>query len=1067
MYPCRIGQIFRNDRAVAVSWKFEAGVARMARMHCGLLAFWLVAGMLLPGQAQDYIVKTWGVDDGLPESSVTDVVQARDGYLWVGTLNSGLSRFDGVRFVNFDLPSASRLAGGVRRLFVDDDGVLWINGFGNSVASLKSGLFRAEQSEPVVINWLVQQKLDKLVFATKEGQLLERTQGGTNSVWKIHHVEGAGQNSRFFGDSQGALWYRRTDGKLSRFLGDNAQLATLPGGETEVNTLADDAQGRVAVGSAEKLYEWRDGQFYDLTPTNGEPGPLAVRGIAPDGEGGWWVEGNKRLRRCRDRQWIAEAVEWHAQDRNWSKVHWEQPDASGGLWMAYTEEGVDHISGAGKFSETTTRDGLPSNHVRTLTQDSEGDVWVTFERGGLARIRPRLFQSLGRREGLSDVVTTSVCEDSEGSIWIGTVSGVVSRVRHGVCTNFTLPLYGTHCEISTVCPDSNGRVWIGTHGNGVLVHENGRMRSVLSLSEIGVNVRGIFVSRDNRVWIASQDGLFCCDNGAVQKLQTPRSEVDYPTAVTEGVNGTIWAAMNSGSLLKIADGKQESFQPADDALRVRFTAVCEDTQGTVWVGTMGAGLLRFRDGTFTAITKQDGLPTDNISQVIEDATGGLWLGSPAGIISVGKDILTAGRTKPAFRVFGRDDGLPTVGCASSTQPTAWRGHDGRIWFATAIGVASVLPRESESRIQPPRAVLEDVLVDGQIEASSMGPRALPSDTLVRLAPGRHHVEFRFSGLSFSAPERVRFKYMLEGMDDGWVENRSERTVSYVLPPGNYRFRVMACDGDGIWSEKEAAVGLVVPPHVWESRWFRAGALAGILVFVAGSVFWALQIRHRRELRALEQQQALERERTRIAQDIHDDLGASLTRITMLSQSALNKTATAPPPNSEVTRIYATARAMTNAMDEIVWAINPRHDSIESVAAYFAEFVEEFLSPTGLKFHLEIPLALPQWTITAEVRHNLFLAFKEALNNTVKHSQATGVTVTLAMRPKGFALSVEDNGRGFAAPAPAVGPSGSERAAHGNGLANMRRRMEELGGRCMVDSVPGRGTRVTFEIDVQP
>jgi signal transduction histidine kinase len=432
-----------------------------------------------------------------------------------------------------------------------------------------------------------------------------------------------------------------------------------------------------------------------------------------------------------------------------------------------------------------------------------------------------------------------------------------------------------------------------------------------------------------------------------------------------------------------------------------------------------------------------------------------------------KDILKIGDAKPAFRVFGRDDGLPTVGCATATQPTAWRGHDGRIWFATAIGVASVLPPESEIPLKPPRVVLEDVLVDGQIEASSMGPQAFPADTPVNLAPGRHHVEFRFSGISFSAPERLRFKYMLEGMDDGWVENRSERTVSYVLPPGNYRFRVMACNGDGIWSEKEASVGLVVPPHFWESRWFRVAALAGILVLVAGSVFWALQIRHRRELRALEQQQALERERTRIAQDIHDDLGASLTRITMLSQSALNKTATARPPNSEVTRIYATARAMTNAMDEIVWAINPRHDSLESVAAYFAEFVEEFLSPTGLKFHLEIPLVLPPWPVTAEVRHNLFLAFKEALNNAVKHAQAAEVTVTLAVRPQGFALSVEDNGRGFAADAPAVAPIGPERAVHGNGLANMRRRLEELGGRCLVDSVPGRGTRVSFEIEVQP
>lgn len=1025
------------------------------------------AGSLHPTQAQDYIVKTWGVDDGLPESSVSDVVQSADGYLWVGTLNSGLSRFDGVRFVNFDLPSASRLGGGVRRLFVDSAGVLWINGFGNSVASLNSGLFRAEQTEPVVINWLVQQKSDSVVFATKEGQLLERKRGdGTNNVWRIVRADGAGQNSRFIADSQGGFWYRRTDGQLARLEDEKARIMELPSANAEITTLAGDNEGTIAAGSGEKLYVWSQGQFQDLTPTN-EEAVIAVKGLASDGQGGWWVEANSHLRRCRNRQWITEAGAWHDQRRAWSKVRWEQADFSGGLWMAYTDGGVVHVSATGKLSEMTTRDGLPSNHVRTLTQDSEGDVWVTFERGGLARIRPRLFQALGRKEGLADLITTSVCEDNEGSIWVGTLSGIVSRLRQGVCSNYTLPLTGTHCEISTVFADSRGRVWIGTHGNGLLVYEKGQMRPVLSITQIGVNIRGIFASHDGRVWIASQDGLFCFADNEVQRLQTPGSEVDYPTAVTQGTNGTIWVAMNSGSLLELIGEKQARFEPADPTLRVRFTAVYEDSQGTVWIGTIGAGLLRFRDHEFSAFTKQDGLPTDNIFQVIEDAASDLWLGSSAGIVSVGKDIGKSGGTKPTFRVFGRDDGLPTVGCASASQPAAWRARDGRIWFATANGIVSTLPQESHARMKPPLTLLEDVLVDGQLEVSAMGARTFAAATPLRLTPGRHHVEFRYSGISFASPEHIRFKYILQGMDDRWIENRVERTVSYVLPPGDYRFRVMAANGDGIWSETEASVGLIIPPHLWESRSFGVAALAGILALVAGSVYWTLQVRHRRQLRALEQQQALERERRRIAQDIHDDLGASLTRITMLSQSALNKTGSSPPGNSEINRIYTTARAMTGAMDEIVWAINPGHDSIESVAAYFAEFVEEFLSPSGLKFRLQIPLLLPPWTINAEMRHNLFLAFKEALNNVLKHSQASEVIVTLAVGQKGFVLSVEDNGRGFEDSVLAAARPSSDCNVRGNGLANLRRRLEELGGRCTVKSVPGRGTLVSFEVPVAP
>jgi signal transduction histidine kinase/ligand-binding sensor domain-containing protein len=1032
---------------------------------------WCAAILLLPvgsamaAAAQDYTVKTWGVDDGLPESSITDAVQSRDGYLWVSTLNSGLSRFDGMRFVNFDLPFASQFtSGGARRLFADQEGTLWINGFGNYLASLRGNSFQLEQSQPVVINYLVARKAGRVVFATKEGQLLEGIQGGgTNAVWKIIAAPGAGQNGRFFEDAQGGFWYRATNGTACRLTGERAEIMPPPGSGGNISVMAGDNQGAIAVGNAEGAFVWREGRFQELTPTNGER-PLVVKGLASDSQGGWWVEANGRLQRCRDRRWIAKAPEWREQRRSWPKVRWDQADSAGGLWLAYTEGGVVHVSASGKLSALTVADGLPSNRVRTLSQDREGNAWASFERGGLVRIRPRLFQTVGSREGLADSVTTSVCEDEQGAIWIGTLSGAVSRWHEGVCSNFTLPLQGTHCEMSTVFPDASGRVWVGTHGNGLLVYEAGGFHHVLTADRVGINIRGILVSRDQCVWVASQDGLFCYAGNEVQRVLRPKSEADYPTALADGAGEAIWAAMNTGVLLKVSKGGVMTFRPPDAAMRCRFSAVCEDGQGTVWIGTLGSGLLRFRDRQFTALTKRDGLPTDIISQVLDDGEGGLWLGSPEGIISVRKKSLDAPRGESVCRVFGRDDGLPTVGCATASQPTAWRGHDGRLWFATANGVTCLHPRDSEAKVSPPLVVLEDVLVDGQIRNPSPGVAKAP----LRLGPGRHHLEFRFAGLSFASPERVRFKYILEGLDSAWMENRAERAASYSsVPPGDYRFRVLACSGDGVWSETEASLALVLPPHLWETRWFPTAALGVILLAVAGSVVWTLQIRHRRELRVLEQQQALERERRRIAQDIHDDLGASLTRITMLSQSALNNTASPHPSNNEASRIYATARAMTNAMDEIVWAINPRHDSLESVAAYFAEFVEEFLSPAGLRFRIDFPLALPPWTINAEIRHNLFLAFKEALNNAVKHSKASEVVVSLEVRKGSFVLSVQDNGCSFESAATGENQAPPGRAPRGDGLDNMRRRIEGLGGHCVVDGVPGRGTRVSFEIALQP
>jgi signal transduction histidine kinase/ligand-binding sensor domain-containing protein len=1022
----------------------------------------LFTGVAMPVAAQDYTVKTWGVDDGLPESSITDAVQSRDGYLWISTLNSDLSRFDGVRFVNFSLPFASQFTGGgARRLFAGQDGTLWINGFGNYLASLRAGTFQLEKSQPVVINYLVADKAGQIVFVTKEGELLEGTgTSSSNTLWKIIPAPGAGANTRFFPDAENDFWYRNTNGAVCRLKNGSMELMPMPPGKGGVLAVAGDNAGRIAVGNASGLFLLTDEGFQDLTPTNGKP-DVVIKGLVSDGQGGWWVDANNHLRRCRNRQWIAEAVDWRQQNRTWSRVRWEQPDLSGGVWMAYADGGVVHVSGSGKLSALTTSDGLPSNRVRMFSQDREGNVWASFERGGLVRIRPRLFQAVGSRDGLADSVTTSVCEDRQGAIWIGTLSGVVSRWYQGVCDNFTLPLEGTHCDMSTVFPDSSGRVWIGTHGNGLLVYEAGQFHHVLSIEQVGVNIRGIFISRDGRVWIASQDGLFCLADGKVRQVLQPKFEADYPTALTEGADGTIWVAMNTGVLLKIINDRTQVFQPADSIMHCRFSAICEDAQGTIWIGTFGAGLLRFQDGKFTTFTKQDGLPSDNISQVLDDGTDKLWLGSPAGVFSVQKKLLDSRNETSACRIFGLDDGLPTVGCATASQPTVWRGRDGRIWFATANGVTSIQPQDSETAPKPPLVLLENVSVDGQPEDLS----ATEKTGLLKLSPGRHQLEFRFTGLSFASPERIRFKYMLEGLDPAWVENRTERTASYnIVPPGKYRFRVLACNGDGVWSDTESSLALILPQHLWETRWFHLAELALILGLVTGSVYWTLQTRYRRQLRVLEQQQALERERTRIAQDIHDDLGASLTRITMLSQSALNKAEAVKFSNHEVTRIYATARAMTNAMDEIVWAINPRHDSIESVAAYFADFVEEFLSPTGLRFRIDFPLTVPPWTINAEVRHNLFLAFKEALNNVVKHSKAGEVIVTLEIGPKSYALTVKDNGCGFETTLPAG--NRSNHLVHGNGLANMRRRLEELGGRCTIDSVPGKGTRVCFEMELR-
>jgi len=342
------------------------------------------------------------------------------------------------------------------------------------------------------------------------------------------------------------------------------------------------------------------------------------------------------------------------------------------------------------------------------------------------------------------------------------------------------------------------------------------------------------------------------------------------------------------------------------------------------------------------------------------------------------------------------------------------------------------------------------------------------DIKTSIPRGSRRIEFRYTGLSLAAPEKVNFKYKLEGLDRDWIDGGTDRSVVYpFIPPGNYTFHVTACNNDGIWNDNGETLSIRMLPDFWQTWWFRSLSGLAVVGMISSVIWYDARRRLTRKLERLEREQAIERERSRIAKDIHDDLGASLTRITLLSQSARGDLDNAAEAAANLNRIYTTAREVTRSMDEIVWAVNPQHDSLDSLASYLGRYAQEFLGSAGVSCRLDFSVQLPSWPLSAEVRHNLFLAFKEALHNAVKHASATEVRVTLTLRGSVFSLAIEDNGRGFD-----VDGRGSEqlhadadRVAHGHGLANVRRRLAEIGGRCEIRSAPGRGTLIQFIVPV--
>jgi signal transduction histidine kinase len=355
-----------------------------------------------------------------------------------------------------------------------------------------------------------------------------------------------------------------------------------------------------------------------------------------------------------------------------------------------------------------------------------------------------------------------------------------------------------------------------------------------------------------------------------------------------------------------------------------------------------------------------------------------------------------------------------------------------------------------------------LLVDNQPVTNLDSPERL------KVSPGRHRFEFQYTALSFAAPEKVHFQHRLDPLDADWNDAGTKRTAEYpYIPPGDYTFRVIACNNDGVWNNTGAALTFTVLPYFWQTTWFHiAGGFVTVLA-ASVAVWFDTRRRMRRKMELLEHQRAVERERTRIAKDIHDDLGASLTRINLLSQTARRDMTDPPQTVKNLDQICTTARQLTRAMDEIVWAVDPQHDTLDSLATYLGKLIHEVMADSGIRCRLDFPVNLPAWPVTAEVRHNLFLAFKEALHNVLKHSAATEVRITFALEPAAIVVNITDNGCGFD---PSIlngaAGNGSHRPPRLNGVLNMRKRLQQIGGSCEIETQPGQGTQVKIFFPVK-